>query len=214
MSTFVPTDRPILFTPENAQKVHEGTKTQTRRIVKPQPSRVDAHGSWYAMPSGGESLNCYDCPYGTVGDRLWVREAWCCGRPALPTGRGIIPHYGPMSTVNDSLTVRYKGDWLTGDAPKWRPSIYMPEWACRTWLKLTAVRVERLHDISEEDAKAEGAYGYPAYETYRMGFRGLWESNKIHKPGSWDLNPWVWVLSFNRLKLAKESLDRVCNPLT
>ena len=204
--------RPILFTPENAQKVHDGAKTQTRRIVKPQPPAncdkpmFDAagYGFFYEQPdSDGDALDVWPegsdgikCLYGMVGDRLWVREAW-------RVFGGLEYEY-----QQHLPSVRYRGD--ISDAleylqAEWRPSIHMPKWACRTWLDLTAVRVERLQDITEDDARAEGCApvvhdkdGAVDCGTRKTIFRQLWES--IHGPGSWGENPWVWVLEFKRMQ--------------
>lgn len=181
------TERPILFTPENAQKVHEGTKTQTRRMVKERPPYLYVEdGKVLRMDEYGE-YHLHN-PYGIVGDQLWVREAW--------------------SGADDQAfqrTLLFKG---RGDhASRWRPSIHMPKWACRTWLEITAVRVERVQEISEADAEAEGCRGewvMPgkySFNGHRAGrvleFRNLWES--INGAGSWDANPFVWVLTFKKV---------------
>lgn len=190
---------PILFTPENAQKVHAGTKTQTRRILKPQPtgdvewfgelrtSNPKDDGLWSPWKGDPKDMDCWEqaegpsfkCPYGTIGDRLWVREAF----------------------ISMNGYRFYRGECLPGrdHIMKYKPSIHMPKAYCRTFLELTAVRVERLHDITETDAIAEGCVDAYGPDFHVGAFRKLWESNKIHKPGSWDLNPWVWVLSFKKV---------------
>ena len=211
-------ERPILFTPENAQKVFLGTKTQTRRIVKPQPPKwIDKYGQslspMHWIPSGvfisdpsgmlgkgnlsirqnGASVKC---PYGTIGDRLWVRESYY---------------------AESQSTIHYRGDFGGyEDDPKsgWKNAMFMPRWACRTVVELTAVCVERLQEISEDDAIAEGieycdgvGVGRAGYwqkdrsricATAREAYRVLWES--INGPGSWALNPWVWVLEFKKVQ--------------
>lgn len=201
-------ERPILMTPENAQKCHEGTKTQMRRSIKPQPLGI----SWFEHQQGWcarvrEDMGSAEhpayvmmpCPYGKVGDRLWVREAW-----AFPGEEALMYRGNPEDVA------LYK-KWMKGENyPKitWTPSIHMPRWACRTVLEITRIRVERLQEISEQDALAEGVRVKPdaeiaarvARETpARMEYWALWES--INGAGSWALNPWVWVLTFRRVKL-------------
>lgn len=130
-------ERPILMTPENAQKCHDGTKTQTRRIVK--------LPAWSTEVAEDNALSCVPfCPYGQVGDRLWVREALC--------------RNGSVMTYRDGSLVM-QGDLVM---PSWCerktiPSIHMPRWACRTVLEITEVRVERVKDISPADALPEGS---------------------------------------------------------
>ena len=196
-------ERPILMTPENAQKCHDGTKTQTRRTNG--LKKVNGSGPWDypQMQSSGIAIfldstqaNPYNnalevtCPYGVVGDRLWVREALC--------------RNGSVMTYLDGSPVM-QGDLVM---PSWCErktirSIHMPRFACRTELEITEVRVERLKDISPADALAEGVFcpevGYAQHgeraPVLLYGF--LWES--IHGAGSWALNPWVWVISFRKV---------------
>lgn len=223
-------EHPITFNETMVRAILEGRKTQTRRIIKPQP--------------GIESGQRMHCPYGQVGDRLWVREAWAeehplaiqDGRYSQP-GRAGIPGPPPVSyriiyrADGEPLQVWRNGDqsypyWTRsgpasqidadfptvcsnyqrgGQAIYWHPSAHMPRWASRTTLEITGIRVERLNAISEADAKAEGCCA----RTYRDGrghepatveYRCLWES--IYGPGSWDANPYVWVIEFNRINQA------------
>lgn len=190
-------ERPIIFTPENAQKCHVGSKTQTRRTMKPQPSWVREQVMFWQDMVG--MIRSHKCPYGVVGDRLWVREAYCV-------------------TTGDAGThgLLYRGQCVEFPSlkPIWKPSIHMPRWACRTVLEITEIRVQRLQDISEEDAKAEGieyhnglgvghsgyrhisSHGY-VYGTATEAYRVLWES--INGEGSCEENPWVWALTFKRI---------------
>lgn len=213
-------ERPILFTPENAQKVHFGTKTQTRLIVRwplwvthddKLKLSLQSPATGLAYYIDGQPVKRFTCPYGQPGDRLWVRETFCAGDPAHPPGIGIIPR----TQIKPGMKVVYRATAEFGDEPPpWRPSIYMPRWACRTALKLTAVHVEQLDKISAEDAIAEGIeyhnghgvghsgyrheskHGF-VYPTAKEAYRVLWES--INGPELWALNPWVWVLEFTRV---------------
>ena len=199
-------ERPILFSAPMVRAILEGRKTQTRRVVKPQPTfygpdnmHVDWKGNHYFSGYGFSE----QCLYGLPGDRLWVRETWASCEPTM-FGLGAIYRADPM----------YDG-CAPGDlAWKWKPSIHMPRWASRINLEIVSVRVERLQEISEEDAIAEGIrswgefgwenYMYPAgqsdflyFKSPKESYRTLWES--INGPGSWDINPWVWVVEFRRV---------------
>lgn len=185
-------ERPILFKSAMVRAIQAGQKTQTRRIVKLpplQPWQLNSKG-WHFIESNHSIDDCnhyiagfgdgtgtiinIKCPYGKPAfapfnlpaDRLWVRETW-----------GL--------TVED--TVCYRADEPRSIVTRWRPSMFMPRWASRITLEITAVQVKRLQDISEADARAEGVTTVCAY-------RKLWE--KIHGPGSWDANPYVWVVEF------------------
>lgn len=190
-------ERPILFSASMVQAILAGTKTQTRRVVKPQPPNGLLLELWYGV-----------CPYGKVGDQLWVRETW---------NHDCYPY-----PISDNPIIHYRADYLDdplgadlelskdGIRRKWMPSIYMPRKASRIQLEITNVRVERLNDISEADAVSEGVeikvkrivkpysnpveyLKIPAVEWYR----DLWES--INGAGSWAANPWVWVIEFKRI---------------
>lgn len=207
-------ERPIPMTPENAQKCHDGTKTQTRRIV-----RVPAWASDDDMPKlaiqrpatgiayyvDGIPVKRLTCPYGVVGDRLWVREPW-----AWP---GEEEHLYKGNSSDARLVDEWKKDQNNCQV-KWTPSIHMPRFACRTVLEITDVRVERLQDIGEEDAKAEGVTRIDHGREYYFSamrdepdhrnwvdptdaYKELWES--INGAGSWAQNPWVWVISFRKV---------------
>lgn len=203
--------RPILMSAPMVRAIHDGRKTQTRRMMKVQPPNATYELAMCVSTTGDRSregkhhwikrdgLHVVDsaqpyfvCPYGRTGDRLWVRETW------MP---------GP---VNDDFTVNgngsgrplYRADW--GNVPegsRWNSPISMPRLASRITLEITGVRVERLQDISEADANSEGlrvdlSKGLPAYSA-RQEFERLWEST--NGPGSWDANPWVWVVEFKRI---------------
>ena len=202
-------ERPIIFSAPMVRAVLSGAKTQTRRLVRPQPEdRCPLVKEWgyafrnYAEASLGNvkmadgSWGRVQCPYGRSGDRLWVRETW-----------GAWPHM--MGGVQPE-TLRYRADGEYQNERgtwRWRPSIHMPRWASRITLEITDVRVERLQDISGMDAKREGV-SVPAHipedgadlDYARRGFRRMWE--EIHGGGSWEKNPWVWVIEFKKLEQA------------
>ncbi len=222
-------ERPILFNGEMVRAIREDRKTQTRRILQvpggwaletangdscrlgeitnshPKRGRFGAFIRKEIHPGSGKfQHDIIPCPYGKPGDLLWVRETWrqfaaCdeCGCSAAPCG---CPDDGAML---------YRADG-PDNGTIWRPSIHMPRWASRITLEITDVRVERLRDISKEDAKAEGVERHEdAWTDYmhrsechtagdaRSSFCTLWES--INGPGSWSANPWVWVIELRRI---------------
>lgn len=207
----MPRAHPILFTPENVRAILQGRKTQTRRIVKLTDSgRIKKPGSpknWH--PDDANAVQA--CPYGMPGDRLWVRETW-----AWPGEEQVLYKANPDDAA---LVERWKTDPNCPQV-KWTPSIHMPKKFCRLWLELTSVRVERLQEISEADAIAEGVkvcpnmngrpgatgYVWPGspydlsglcHSSAITAFSQGWES--INGEGSWDANPWVWVMTFKRV---------------
>ncbi len=214
---------PILFRGPMATAILEGRKTQTRRVIKPQPpSDIEKlHGNEFRTRA---PYKCYDsergleigfgfqddddtfyrCPYGTVGDRLWVREKWAVSVAYDSYSRDLTPHVGTIQYAagggrlngQNIATTCFNTD---GERGKWRPSIHMPRWASRITLEITGVRVERLNEISEGDAIAEGSQcaGVPSSLTNVGAFAKLWES--INGEGSWSVNPWVWVVEFKRI---------------
>lgn len=210
-------ERPILFNAEMVRAILDGRKTKTRREIKPQPKgrfvgpedyfRAVVGRDGELKPSSKSYFGITDedgewsinCPYGQVGDRLWVRETFA-----------IDPH----AHLTGHRKVLYKTDSIDPDYPiKWRPSIHMLRWASRINLEITGVKVERLNEISEQDAIAEGIeQSKPGIEPIRFkyykdgkftllprhSFESLWES--INGEGSWALNPFVWVISFKRVQ--------------
>lgn len=191
-------ERPILFSGPMVRAILDGRKTQTRRVNR----------------------------FGVPGDRLWVRETWADVEP-LPSR---TPAYdGARFAVRpdgSSSELWYRADGEMGvtsllfdDGPRWRPSIHMPRWASRITLEIVDVRVERLHDITEEDARAEGVdwaspqpfgekwddddredpreVGYGSGSFALDNFRRLWSS--INGSESWAANPWVWRVEFRRV---------------
>jgi len=214
-------ERPIPFSGEMVRAILEGRKTQTRRVVKPQPagaammrflSGKEAEVVW--RDYGGQA---WRCPYGVPGDRLWVREGFgvCIGQdvqhaagiPRKENCGGIVYRAGP------SLRCRC-GRLNCTDY--WRPSIHMPRWASRITLEVVGVRVERVQDITDDDAVAEGIDAeenkYDGHKIPRVNFSGLWDSINEKRGYGWEVNPWVWIVEFKRdaaiLAEANENKER------
>lgn len=197
------TERPILFSAPMVRAILTGTKTQTRRVVKPQPDFLPDHG--YRV---GDALCCNGkpvmCPFGHPGgDRLWVREAWGTCSVFDDVAPRDLPPFAPMKYYADGKIVGATAGY--GLILKARPSIHMPRRFSRINLEITAVSVERLQGISEADAVAEGWMKRPEVsadphvhaDAARDWYSDLWE--QINGPGSWDANPWVWCLTFKRV---------------
>ena len=207
------TERPILFSAPMVNAILTGRKTQTRRVAKVNDRGLKAG---FVTPNAGYAPrpiaeHAAYCPYGRTGELLWGRETWqyadwtedgCPWVRYRADGKkrcvesDISPEWVERLTdiwAELSQDENYSIDSRAADR-KWRPAIHMPRWACRLVLEIAAVRVERLQEISVHDVDAEGT---PA--TYPSGaevgdYRKLWES--INGAGSWDLNPWVWVVEF------------------
>ncbi|TXG96520.1 MAG: hypothetical protein E6R08_09305 [Nevskiaceae bacterium] len=204
-------ERPILFSGPMVRAILSGQKTVTRRVVKPQFQAapvdvVDGVPSWdsptnYAGEVQMNTQHGKPCPYGKPGDRLWVREAWAQINVAQAPG--------------ESWVVYRECDNRTDYGGPWKPSIHMRRRDSRILLEVTDVRVERLQDISDDQAEAEGIegcipscpgpydeHGNPECDcmnlTYKQSFQALWES--INGRKSWDADPWVWVVEFKRIE--------------
>ena len=197
-------ERPILFSGPMVRAILSGQKTQTRRAVKSTGMyAIDAsiHGEEVARRELAALAT--RCPYGQAGDQLWVREAFS-GPHCMDASDGCKAV--PPSKWGDCSRIWYwaDGNPTEGDWTRPRPSIHMPRWASRILLEITAVRVERLQDISETDAEAEGIQeivdaGVDHDGTPRDAYRALWE--QINGADSWSANPWVWVVEFNRAEV-------------
>lgn len=192
-------DKPILFSAPMVRAILEDRKTQTRRIMKVQPDKIWEDGSpWWNI--GG--LRLPKCPYGQTGGALWVRETFrkfvACDECGCSEHPCPCPEDGAVFYRADE---NYQGPKSDPDDPNWKPSIFMPRIASRITLEIKDIRAERLNDISEEAAKAEGAkqvskdIGCADVWSYKEGFKHLWHS--INGPDSWHKNPWVWVVSFD-----------------
>lgn len=147
---------------------------------------------WCGNEIGVEESGWIKCPYGSPGDRLWVRETWFSSTPKTPSR--VRYAADDLIRLEDGLFAR-----AVCKPPKWRPSIFMPRWASRITLEIVAVRVERLQDISDADAIREGIPDYPDFtgDSPVHDYSALWES--INGRGSWISNPFVWVIEFTRV---------------
>jgi hypothetical protein len=220
--------RPILFSTAMVQAILEGRKTQTRRVVKVQPKDSRA---WeltrlldttnkekkkhtgklqWCVRNNQHSISefddrFFDCPYGQPGDILWVRESW------------THTYQLGLNFEDENYGFVYKADWQDWEQYegwKWKPSIHMPFAAARIFLRIKSVRVERLQDITRSDIRAEGLVcpqelrGDDTYPNYRQWYPAAWKSlwQSINGPESWDANPWVWVLEFERVSREEAGL--------
>ncbi|HFK7184592.1 TPA: hypothetical protein ACG0BA_000180 [Serratia odorifera] len=221
-------ERPVIFNGEMVRAILDGRKTQTRRVMAVQPEsnqfgllrisdstkRSDI-GKYHWAESNATGTHqrsaLFSCQFGQVGDLLWVREAF--GMQVRRDGIGGTGEFRVYRASNPDA-VKYTTACGKSVPVKWTPSIHMPRRASRILLEITAVRVERLNDISEEDAKAEGVrvvkvredgkrycdYLSPEINHYRRpsdSFISLWES--IYGEESWQHSPWVWVIEFRRV---------------
>ncbi|NBW20377.1 MAG: hypothetical protein EBR82_71660 [Caulobacteraceae bacterium] len=202
------TERPILFSAPMIRAILAGTKTQTRLIVKPQPEWFPHHGVLAFDDAVNKGIKC---PHGIVGDRLWVRETVELVNSTTDYFHDVLYCADgarvPISSI-PTLDMDGFNKWLGGE-PK-HPSIHMPRWASRITLEITDIRVERLQDISEDDAWDEGfASSDPVtarVDVYERGdaigwFQNLWGSINGDKAGcNWESNPWVWCISFRAVE--------------
>jgi hypothetical protein len=195
-------ERPMLFSTEMVKAILDDRKTQTRRICKRQPTPHTAYNSYkdgtFNICGADYDSNDIKCPYGSVGDVLWVRETWL-----------------NVNAIDEEPGYVFKADnpnWMMASGEHWKPSIHMPKKAARIWLEITNIRVERLHEITELDAMKEGILRDPlsvtkyhnyldeSFPTYsaKHSFKSLWVS--INGDESWLDNPWVWVVEFKRIE--------------
>ena len=225
-------EHPILFNGEMVRAILEGQKTQTRRPMAPQPPE----GHWWAETEAEQRLAAEyypsthgrGCPYGIPGDHLWVRETFILeetdevptdGRPYREMeepgefGQLLVPHYRATESEPHIVPLDLSDDY--DDCTRWRPSIHMPRWASRITLEVTDIRVERVQDVGQKDALAEGC---PCGELTRKIIRALkhsssglaaiewfadtWNAIYLDRGLGWDTNSWVWVVEFRHTEEA------------
>jgi len=176
-------ERPMMFTGATVQAILEGRKTQTRRIVKPQPLI-------------GPCRSCLlMSPLGMPGEHIWVKETWAETHNAKRTTAYV-----------------YRSDDPEIKVKRWRSAMFMPRRASRINLEITDIRMERLQDVTDSDAKAEGIYLHSSHGLYNAdhtkmwggrtrveGYRALWDSLNEKRGFGWNKNPWVWVITFKRI---------------
>lgn len=213
-------EHPILFSSEMVKAIIDGRKTQTRRVIKPQPDEgfnhafQDGDGNWIfwdtqnaaglseftlrAYPKG--SATGFKCPYGQPGDHLWVRETFNLDDNDKTKRVGYkADGSGIRTSVRDfDTSERYELPW--------KPSIFMPRWASRITLEVVRIRVERVTDISEEDIRAEGTptpnpppNNWMDDSKWRATFAYLWNCINEKRGHGWDTNPFVWVVEFRKI---------------
>lgn len=235
-------EHPIIFSGSMVRAILDGKKTQTRRVIKHQPSGPEIFppnqfcDQWYFRDAyyacEGNDIGRYvSCPYGVVGDRLWVRETFCPINITQPLERYTLSCYRArvkFAYAADHAT-QYRPVDAAGNERLWKPAIHMPRWASRITLEVVSVRADRLQEISEADARAEGASCCLWYEpfgkeegdsinlsgdainpvhpshggergiSYRNGFATLWDSINAKRGYGWDTNPYVWVIEFKKV---------------
>jgi len=225
-------ERPILFNGEMVRAILDGRKTQTRRVIKPQPkSKIVYNGNGDWIFPGPKHIKC---PFGYKGDELWVRETSYCDD--FTYNDFNLARTGVVSKISDDSIIEqwkeamyYKADgephFEEGGNCPWKPSIHMPRWASRIQLKVKGIQVERVGHISEADAKAEGIWfdgdyfrsvAHPikgiekSWPTAKMAFEKLWDSINEERGFGWDVNPYVWVVEFE----LKSVNSQIATPVT
>ena len=226
---------PILFSTPMVQAILNGTKTQTRRIFKDEngEARISTDVTRVNVSTNGVAtltfpladgtfatkVYTYKCPYGGIGDRLWVRETWANTERGDLLSKPLIPFYYNKAIAYkadcDKEVFSLGGNYTPREYDfKWHPSIHMPRWASRITLEITNIRLERVQDITEEDARAEGVERqkdglYKDYllrehvsgcSTSEASFQTLWESINAKRGFGWGKNLWVWAIGFQRVK--------------
>ena len=216
--------KPILFSGPMVRAILEGRKSQTRRVVKPQPNPEywqEIVPGWYSptvirngLEEPGPEVygfasedEGWRCPYGAPGDSLWVRETW---KPYFHLNEnGSVKDEGIYYKATGSRRMMdlEPGTWSMRKADKWRPSIHMPRWASRISLSVKDVRVERVQDITYDAVVAEGVWDMMwavdftksmKYPTWKSEWVRTWDALNAKRGYSWESNPWVWVVEFER----------------
>ncbi|EIX9657121.1 hypothetical protein ML100_004118 [Klebsiella pneumoniae] len=205
------TERGMIFNGEMVRALLDGRKTQTRRIVKGTDGAVKFCKEWNINGEEvfvvlGEKdhtgmnpvLGAISCPFGAVGDRIWVREAFRVHSRATDVATLVYKASERNSWTEQTRRVPVAVCNKPATREKWTPSLHMPRWASRILLEITGVRVERLRSMSQDDARAEGVIAASGPMEAGLAFRELWDS--IYGEESWKANPWVWVIEFKRVE--------------
>ncbi|MEX2952532.1 hypothetical protein AB4K01_15180 [Serratia fonticola] len=211
-------ERPIIFNAEMVRAILDGRKTQTRRLVpawqlpKHYPDNTEnprynwmataqRHRRWGYGVFGETEEACAKelsemapCPFGSAGNRLWVRETFRVHSRATDVATLVYRASERNSWTEQTHRVPVSACDKPVSPEKWTPSLHMPRWASRLVLEITDVRVERLRSMSQQDARAEGVIAASGPMEAGLAFRQLWES--IYGADSWQVNPWVWVIEF------------------
>jgi hypothetical protein len=208
-------ERPILFSAPMVRAILDGSKTQTRRVAKHPLAQAAVRIN---SCKGQSEFDCIlpdgtggiiQCPYGKPGDRLWVRETFAMNEAKAGPPVVYRADHGEAQSV--FIERPHSAEWDVV-VTRWRPSIFMPRWASRAVPEITDVRLQRLHEISEGDARAEGidddaadrvlmmaeAMNQREPRPFASAFETLWED--IHGSGAWHANPWVWAITFRRIQ--------------
>lgn len=196
-------ERPIIFSDPLIRAILRDEKTETRRVITPQPKQCrpaqvhgEKTGDWFAEELERHRDRLFrarwKCPYGKPGWHLWVRECW-----AYAADNPVMGSEGEVAyRATDA-------GWDSCEGFRWRPSIHMPRWASRINLLVRDISVERLHEITEEAAKAEGVDAIPdapAALSQRTSFARLWDKINAKRGYGWDSDPWVWVVRFQLIR--------------
>lgn len=240
-------ERPIIFDTEMVRAILDNRKTQTRRIIKPKPEPREMIGApksflAFGYDSTPNSRKChpafgfvteneyFKCPYGKPGDLLYVRETFF--NIAIFTSC-LQVRFEDVYDYGSGERIIYKADNhpIIDFNYKWKPSIHMPKKYARIWLKIKDIRVERVQNISKEDAKYEGiervggVFSCSPYKNYAFGksrkrklhcsspirsFQTLWDSINKKRGYGWAVNPWVWIVEFERVNMInKEGYEKL-----
>jgi hypothetical protein len=231
-------ERPIIFSEEMIRAIREDRKSQTRRVIKPQPElHNDCVGQYFMWKSAKYSIGRFlsQCPYGVTGDQLWVRETFASfsqrhlkDHDATYPIHTHCPHYPDVIAIYRESGADFPHHFHVDGYARWKPSIHMPHWASRIRLQITGHSVERVQDIREGDAVAEGVrqnwlgddcpdefadewenYGadlddFPCYSA-KDSFRTLWDMINAERGFPWPDNPWVWVVEFEVVENGRKS---------
>ena len=198
-------ERGMIFNGEMVRAILDGRKTQTRRPIKWKQTRFTEIGEredgskWPWSEDAEHACDFWHpCPFGAVGDRIWVREAFRVHSRATDVATLVYKASERNSWTEQTRRVPVAVCNKPATPEKWTPSLHMPRWASRILLEITGVRVERLRSMSQDDARAEGVTAASGPMEAGLAFRELWDA--IYGEESWKANPWVWVIEFKRVE--------------